>query len=415
MNNAFAYIQNWIGMKSLWYLENKLSVASGFWTGANKEFTKPFATGTTISLKKPQRFIPTAGLGFNPQAINRITTPVTIQEPIGVHFDWDSFEQAVYLERSEAEIEKEYLEPAMKALAQEIDSRAAQFAYLNCNNVVGALGTDPATFDAASGAARERLAQLSGVQENDEAYACVSPTIMRKLKASSVAYFNPVRDIEKQWRTGIVGSGDGFEWYESNSLYSHTAGTWAGTVSMSATSVDGATSLALTCTTGDTFKAGDVISISSVNMVNVNTRRKPGATTEKQFVVLADVTGAASAATISISPAIYGPGSQYQNVDALPQSGATLTLFPGTTSPNGKSGTQNLYFTKKAFALVGLSLEKPINIQMSAMERDPDTGIAIRFTRSWDPLLSRMINRFDTAIGFGNLYADECCVRGLGA
>lgn len=413
--NAFAYIQNWIGMKSLWYLENKLSIASGFWTGANKEFTQPFATGVTVSLKKPQRFVPTAGLGYQPQAISRITTPVTIQEPIGVHFDWDSFEQAVYMERGDALIEKEYLEPAMKALAQEIDSRAAQFAYQNTNNIVGMLGTDPADFDSTSGAARERLAQLSGAQDGDERYACVSPTIMRKLKASSIAFFNPVRDIEKQWRTGIVGSGDGFEWYESNSLYSHTAGTWAGAVSVATSSAQGDSSIVLTCTSGDTFKQGDVFNISAVKMVNINTRRAPGASVLKQFVVTQDVTATSTTATVPFSPAVYGPGSPYQNVDALPLASATLTLFPGTTSPNGLTGTQNLYFTNKAFALVGLSLDKPRNIEMAAMERDPDTGIAIRFTRTWDPLLSRMINRFDTAIGFGALYSDECAVRGLSA
>jgi len=62
----------------------------------------------------------------------------------------------------------------------------------------------------------------------------------------------------------------------------------------------------------------------------------------KQFVVMQDVTLTAGPDTITISPTIYGPGSPYQNVDALPLSGAVITLFPGTTSPQGKSGAQKL-------------------------------------------------------------------------
>lgn len=414
MNNNFL-VADWIAMKSLSLLKNKLAVANCFWTGANAEFTKPFAVGPSVQIKKPQRFIPTVGLGYQPQPINRISTTVNMTDPFGVHFDWDSYERAVNMERGEDAIEREYLDPAMAALAQQIDSYAAQFAYLNTNNIVGQLGTNPSTFDATSAAARERMAQLSGAQDNDDRACIVSPTIMRALKSSAVGFFNPVRDIEKQWRTGIVGSGDSFEWYESVSLYSHTAGTWAGAVSVATTAVDGASSLALTCTSGDTFLAGDVIAVTGTNMVNTSTRRKPGVTTLKQFVITQSVTATSTAQTVQISPTIYGPGSQYQNVDVLPTSTSTVTLFPGTTSPNGLSGTQNLAFTNKAFALVAIPLELPNSCEAKSQKRDPETGISIRFTRTWDAINSRMINRFDTLIGFGNLYGDECSVRILGA
>jgi hypothetical protein len=53
---------------------------------------------------------------------------------------------------------------------------------------------------------------------------------------------------------------------------------------------------------------------------------------------------------INFLPAIYGPGSQYQNVDALAAAGAALTLWPGTAAPSGKVGTVSLGLTKAAFA-----------------------------------------------------------------
>ena len=40
----------------------------------------------------------------------------------------------------------------MDQIAQEIDSRAALWAYQNSNNIVGILGTDPADFDSSSAA-----------------------------------------------------------------------------------------------------------------------------------------------------------------------------------------------------------------------------------------------------------------------
>jgi hypothetical protein len=122
----------------------------------------------------------------------------------------------------------------------------------------------------------------------------------------------------------------------------------------------GITSFVLACTNGDTFKKGDVINIAAVNEVNLMTRRQgTGATTLRQLSVQADVTGAGGVATVTFTPPLYGPGSPYQNVDALPLAGAVVTPWPGTGSPNGKSGVQSLMLGKGAFALVGVKLKLP--------------------------------------------------------
>jgi hypothetical protein len=226
---------------------------------------------------------------------------------------------------------------------------------------------------------------------------------------------NPVTDISKQFRTGIVGSGDGFDWYESVALYHHTAGTWAGSVTISGANQSGS-SLLLACTTGDTFNAGDKFSIANVNSTNPRTRRKVGASA-KTFSILTSTVGASSAATISITPAIYGPGSQYQNVDALPANAAALTLFPGTSSPNGKVGTVSLALHPDAFALVGVEFENPIkgSVEISKQLKDDETGLTISFIRAFDPIGRRWINRFDSCMGFGRLWSDNCAIAVLGA
>jgi hypothetical protein len=100
-------------------------------------------------------------------------------------------------------------------------------------------------------------------------------------------------------------------------------------------------------------------------------------------------------------------------VDALPAIGATLTLYPGTTSPNGKAGINGLALNRDAFALVGVKLEIPKACEMSSQARDPKTGISVAFVRMFDPIERKMVNRFDVLLGFGNLYPDNCAVRVL--
>jgi hypothetical protein len=408
-SNSFQYV-DWLSMESLRLLTNKLQVAQFFNTDYNKEFTKEFAVGETVRVNYPQRFLIRDGLGYNPQAINRIPTTVTVDQIFGVDFEWDSAEQALQLERGRDKIAKEYLEPAMAQIAQEIDSRAALYAKNNVSNVVGVLGTDPTSF-ATMNQARQKMVELAG-WTGAKRGMIIPPSVNTSLVSAAVQYFNPTDEISRQYKEGSIGTNSGFDWYESMSLYEHTAGTWAGTVECTAAVASGASSLVLTCTNGDVFNKGDVVSIAGVNAVNPMTRRSTGSA--KTFVITsASQTISGTSATVSIYPTIYGPGSQYQNVDALPAAGADLTLFPGTASPNGKTGFNGLAINRDALALVGVKLEVPKACEMASQSRDPKTGISVRFVRMFDPQQSKMVNRFDVLMGFGQLYADQCAVRVL--
>lgn len=412
--NTFEMV-DWLMQDTLDLLVNKLSIGSHFNTDVQKEFERDFAPGETVRVPFPQEFLIRNGLGYTPQPINRRSTTVTCNEIFGIDFDYDSFEKALKMERSEEQLRKNYSEPAAAQMFQEIESRCALYAYQHASTLVGALGTDPTTFDGSSAAARQKLVELGCPAGKDRAMI-LPPAVMRALKNTAIGYFNPVQDIAKQFRTGIIGSGDGFDWYESVSLYSHTAGTWAGAVTVNGANQSGST-LTITATAGDTFKKGDKVSVANVNPVNPRTRRRVGASA-RTFTVLNDpqLTAAGGGVDVlQISPAIYGPGSQYQNVDALPANGAALTLFPGTTSPNGKSGNVGLAIHPDAFALVGVKFENPkeSSVQIARQIVDDETGIPIAFIRDFDSVGRRWINRFDTCIGFGELYASNCAVAVL--
>jgi hypothetical protein len=168
--------------------------------------------------------------GVHRQPINRRHTTVTCNQIFGIDFDWDSFEKAVKMERGEEVLRREYLDPAMAQLNQEIESRAALGAKNNVSTIVGVLGTDPTTsMRPPPPRAEARRARLPGRQGPRHVRDALDHARAEEVLGR---YFNPVTDIAKQFRTGIVGSGDGFDWYESVSLYQHTAGTWAGAVTV---------------------------------------------------------------------------------------------------------------------------------------------------------------------------------------
>src|SRR5215472_16821217 len=110
MPNTFAF-PLWVSMEPLRILLNSLEVARAFNTEWTKEFEQEFPIGSVTQVKIPQRFVIRDGLGYTPQALNRLTTTINCNQIIGVDFEWDSFEKALNMERSDAEIRRQYLEP----------------------------------------------------------------------------------------------------------------------------------------------------------------------------------------------------------------------------------------------------------------------------------------------------------------
>lgn len=405
---------NWVSMEILRFLENSLEVADIFNTEWESEFGKNFPVGSSVQVKIPQRWLVTNGLGYQPQGIARLATTINIDQVFGIHFEWDSYERLVKMERSQEELEENYLHPAARQLAQEVDSRAAYWAALNTNNVVGTLATDGTTI-APFTAAEQVLFQKACPKGPRK--LCLSPSLNASYVNTNVTQFNPAPEISRMYKTGVIGTAAGWEWYRSNSLYALTAGT----ASTGGATVTGAnqsgSSLTITGTATQTINPGDKFSLAGVSAVNPTTRRNSGNMGLQTFVYTGStpfvLTGGAD--TIPIAPAIYGPGSQYQNVSALPANSAALTFWPGTTAPSGKSGTVSLGLSKWAFAISGGKLEVPKAVERAEQTEDPDTGMACRFVRAWDQRESKMTNRFDMCIGFGNLYPDNGAVAIAGA
>lgn len=404
--------QKWVAMKGLSLLKNSLAVGPYFSTEYSGDFAKNFAIGRSMVVPLSQRYIPQRNdMTYNPQALDRPVTSITMDQTATIPLEWESIEQALDMERGEERVTDLYLKPAIAYLRQSIETDLAQFAYRNTNMIQGALGTNPSTYDGTSGACLQSLFEMGCPVDEDNLGLFIPPAVNRAVKNTGQTFHNPVPDISKQFRSGWVDRSDSFDWYASMSLATHTAGTWASAVTCNGANQSGA-SLAINCTSGDTFKNGDKFSIAAVNQVNLMTRQatSTSAAGTKTFTITADVTATASTATLTIYPPIFGPGSHYQNVDALNGASAALTLWPGTNSPNGKVGKVGLAMYPGAFFLVGKKLDKPTSVEACEQYQDPETGIAIRYIKQWENRTSTFTNRFDVLWGRGVGLAEQLAV-----
>jgi hypothetical protein len=406
-------VPNWVSMKILWFFKNSYEVAKQFNSEWESDFTsKSFPIGTTQTIKFPQQWFVTDGLAYQEQGISRLSTTVALDRVKGVHFGRDSIEALLKMERSEKEIDEAYNIPAGQALAQKVDTDAADFARINTPNVVGTLGTDSTTINFALKAEQTLFAY--GCPEGDDKYLCLTPQLMVAYVNANVTQFNPQKAISDMYRKGVIGDAAGWKWVRSNSLQKQTAGT-APThgVTIVGAGQSGA-SLVVTGTNGDTIKSGDKLNIASVNALNLMTRTVNGLGLKQFSMNGPDFTLTGGNDTIPIYPAIYGPGSPYQNVDALPANAAALTFWPGTTTPSGLSGQISLGLSKYAFAKAFAKMEVPEAVEKTEHAEDPETGASIAFVQAWDQYNRKMTNRWDICYGFGILRADygSCAVAG---
>jgi hypothetical protein len=406
---------DWVAPECLRLLTNMLALTGYANWDYEKEFDREFQVGETVRVKYPQLFTVSDGQTYNPQAINRINTTITLDQWMQIGFEWDSLERALKLERSEEEIRKQYLVPAMRKLAQEAESRFSLFVFQNTNNIVGALGTTPTSMQTFS-AATTRLWENAGLDASEKYGMFLTPQMQENAIAASIAYFHPGDELSRAWKRGYIGQYANADWYTSMSLRSFTTGVFQTQASIT---VNGAgqsgSTLNINCVTGDTFKVGDRFNIASVN--NVNPMTLLSTNRLKQFVITQATTGASSTATLNIYPSIIGPGSPYQNVDALPTNTALLTMWPGTTISNGtaKSGVLGVALNDQAFFMAGGKIANPkeSSVEIASQMQDKETGISLAFVRAFDPVERRWINRFDSLIGFGNAYGDRCaCLIG---
>jgi hypothetical protein len=357
--------------------------------------------GDTVYVKKPARFTVGSTLDITStiQDIKEEKVALTLDKLANVAFQMTSLETAY--DRPISYWNDNFVEPAMNALAAEMDRWALEKAALATANLVGTAGTQPGTVLDFLEAGEMMFRNL--VPEDDNLFAMISPATNTKTVNERKGLFHRSDLISEQYARGYIGQGEGLTYLRSNLMPTFTNGNDITGVAVEATVLapaTGATQLGvdgLTTTTG-TVTAGQNFTIANVFSVHPLTKASTGEL--QQFTVTANATAdGAGTATLSITPTIYGPTSgSLQNVNALPADEALLTFFGAAST----AYTQNMVYHMDAFRFVSVPLYTPKGMDFAASETVD--GISVRALRDFDIRTSQSIMRFDILGGL-------CAVR----
>ena len=386
-----------ITRKALEILENNLVISRN----VNRQYDDSFAVegakiGSTLRIRLPDRALVTDGAALQTQDDNEQFTTLTVanQKHIGVNFT--SAELTMQLD----DFAERVLKPRISQLASSIDADVAS-AYKNIYSSVGTPGTTPST-SLVLLQAQQKLNENAAVMS--PRYATVNPAANAGLVEGMKGLFNPTDTISRQFKNGMMGEGVlGFDEVNmSQSIKQHLTGSWGTAITVTSTvTTEGQSTLPISFTgSSKTWNVGDVFTIAAVNAVNPQTRESTGSL--QQFVVTAVASGS-STATLSISPALYSAGQALATVDALPASGAVVTMLGSAATQYA----QNLVYHKDAITLATADLLMPQGVDMAS--RQVHNGISMRIVRQYDINNDRLPCRIDVLYGYSTIRPQMAC------
>jgi len=381
-----------------------------FTKGANREYSDEYGKkgakiGNVLNIRKPSRYEVTSGATLNIQDTADKSVALTLDKHYHVGMAFGNVDRTLSIDQ----FRERYIEPAMIALANKIDSSFYADMYKATYSSVGVPSASalPSTLKGfvLAKAKMELLGATGG-----SASAVVDPLVQASLVDGLKGLFHSSEKIAEQYESGLMGIAGGCKFSSSANVVKHTIGALGGTPLVNGASVAGDTTIVTdgwTAAAATRLKAGDIISIAAVNAVNPQTRQSTGELA--QFIVTAD--GASDGSgnmTITIDRAIYASG-QYQNVDALPADNAVITVFGHASSYANVVAPQNLVYYKQAYAIGVADLELPDAGVKATRAADKDAGLSLTMTEAFDIVNYRMIHRIDFLGGWKCIYPEFGC------
>lgn len=343
--------------------------------------------GSTLNIRLPNKYTVRRTWTIDTQDVVERSLPLVIGQVFGADMDFEEKDLALEID----EFSKRFIKPAINTIASAVDAYCLGEAYKAVYNSVGTPGTTPANAQIyLDGAAK--LDDF--VTPQDDRVALINPQANAKTIGALMSLLNPTKEISKQYTSGNMGSGLGFDWYKTQNIQRHTTGTRVGTILVDGSvSTEGSTTIHVDGLTNatDTFTEGDVFTVSASHSVNAETKVSTGEL--QQFVVTALATAASNEVDLTVSPAMYTTGA-LQNIDAFPLDGATVTVL-GTESTQYP---QNMLYHPEAFTFATANLEMPTDVSFKGqMSVD---GLNMRILRQYQINNSSHPCRIDLFGGF---------------
>ncbi len=379
-----------ISKETLVILVNNL-VAAG---KVNRQFENTFVKiGTTLTVRKPNRFTVTLGPALAIQDITEPQTSITISTQAHVDFQFSSQELTLTIE----EYSERYCKPGAETLANTIDTSVLalfnQFA-----NEVGTPGAPPASF-ASIAAVGQRLDENAAPQ--DGRVLILNPQAYWSLANGVSNLFT--RSVAEPALKGFLAAIANFEIYLDQNIQAQTVGNYGGTPVVNGANQTGSSIITNGWTANRTalLNVGDVITFSGVYAVNPQNYLSTGSL--KQFTITSTAASDAGGnSTLQIFPAITTTGA-YQNASNAPAMGATITVM-GTANT---SYFQNVGFCRDAMGLVCVPMELPGGVDFAA--REMFRNISMRIVRAYDIWNDVTPCRIDVLFGVGAWYDALLC------
>jgi hypothetical protein len=352
-----------------------------FSANADRKYQSEFAQtgakiGDTVNIRLPARFTVVDGPNLVPQNYKERSYALTINFQKHTDVEFGSREMTLSMD----DWSKRIGEPEAIKLANAVDVEGLSQYWRVYNSVMSpAVGPTASKWRAYGRAAA--LLDQEAIPRDGKRVVVTEPVEAADLIQENKGLFHSSSEISEQYESGEMGKSLGLTWKMDQNVQMHTTGARGGSPIVGAGGQSGS-SLAVTGFTAAAaprLKKGDVFQITGVKAVNLQSQQSTGRL--RDFTVLADVSSAADGtATITIAPAIVGPGSPDQTVDVLPAASAPLIFNIGDTAYTASTQyAQNLVYHPLAFTLAMVDLIMPHSGEYSRVS-DAQAGISMR---SW--------------------------------
>lgn len=364
-----------------------------FVSNINKQYDNQFANsgaspsgkiGPSLTIRMPNQYTVRTGAALSTQDTTETSQVLTVSTQKGVDTVFSSQDLTLTID----EFSQRYLKPAMAVLATNIEADALSMV-LDVYNAVDDNANPLSYKDIALG--RKLLQQYLAPDDGERVGVMNSGHVVSFLDAIK-GFFNPQESVSRPYLLGKIGKVNGINTYENTVLNPFQSGSAAAATGYTATLTSGSAT-AVMAVGATTFKKGDIVTFSTVNAVDPETKVSRGFL--QQFLVTADYAGGAGNMSISPTPVTAGATQNVTNV------GAGLTVAKVGGGANALY-SQSVLFHPEAFTFVTADLIDVSKFGAWGARQVMD-GISMRIARQYDISTDTIPCRIDVLYGYKTL------------
>ena len=358
----------------------------------NRKFENQFVKiGSSLTIRKPNRFTLRRGTGISVQNITEPSTSITISNQTGVDFEFSIQDLTLSIE----EFSERYCKPGAATIATGIDMDVLALQN-QIFNQVGSAGTPPSGMSSIS-LVGQRMDE-GGVTQDGRTLVLGSKAYWNMV--NSLVSNNFVQSVAEPAYKGFLARLGNFDIFLDQNIPLQTYGAQGGSPQVATAGQTGGTLVTNGWTASVTgiVNIGDCFTLQGVYAVNPQSRQSTQSLMNFTVAAVANSDSGGNS-TLSISPAIVTSGA-YQNVTAAPASGATITMLGSANTAYG----QNIAFVKDTLGLVTVPLELPNGTDFSA--REMYKGISMNIVRAFDITNYTIPCRMDVLYGVAAYYSE---------